>query len=216
MGLVLATCVPYFPDGAQIGRSSLLLLVAKPLTYLLFVLCFRYRVSTPAPLQYRRMFAIVTVATIAGFILICAGAAIRWSFQSGHLESRDVVHWSVLVLIRGAIWAGVGSLMVQLRGRRLAGWVLSGIGIDLAFDLSVSAVYDGSWIESGVVGLGLLAFLAPLYVIGRRTSLRSRFLSDQVCHTCAYDLMGIDAMICPECGTPVEANIRRAIAARKL
>ena len=91
--------------------------------------------------------------------------------------------------------------MAGLRGRRLLGWIVSAVGIDLAFDLALSATYDGSWIESGCAGLFLLSFLAPLYMIGRRPSLKSRFLAAHMCPECAYDLTGNTSGICPECGT---------------
>ena len=101
----LATCVPYIPNDSQIGRSLLVLLVAKPLTYLFFVLCFRYRVTLPRPLSYPRIAAIVMLAAVAGFVLIGADAITRWSFHSGHFSDRSFLNWSLLIAIRVGTWA---------------------------------------------------------------------------------------------------------------
>ena len=202
--ITLATCVPYIPNDSQIGRSLLVLLVAKPLTYVCFVLCFRYRVSLPKPMSYPRIAAIVMLAAAAGFALIGADALTRWSFHSGHFTDRGFLNWSLLVAFRVGTWTFLGGWLAGLRGRRPLGWIASAAGIDLAFDFALSAAYDGSWIESGYAGLFLLSFLIPLYMIGRRPSLKSRFLAAHLCRQCAYDLTGNASGICPECGMGVQ------------
>jgi hypothetical protein len=202
MVVTLGTCVPYFPDGAQIGRSLLLLLVAKPLTYVFFALCFRYRVSLPRPLSYVRVAGIVALATAVGFLLIAIEGVTRWSMHDGSVDRRTALHWAILVAIRVATWSGLGAFLAGLRGRRLLGWIASAVGIDLAFDMAVSAAFDGSWVESGVAAVLFFCFLYPLYRIGRRPSLKARFLAPHLCRECAYDLSGNVSGVCPECGTP--------------
>lgn len=179
----------------------LLLLVAKPITYLLFVLCFRYRVSTPRALSLGQIAAVVGLRTTAGFVLLITGAYALWSFRNGGLVHHTSAEWVLLSVERAVIWSLLGFFVVSLRGRRLIGWIASAVGIDLAFDFAAAAAFEDSWTESLMTLVGLLALLIPLYTMGRRPSLRCRFLARHMCGTCGYDLRGNMTGVCPECGT---------------
>ncbi|MBX3390570.1 MAG: hypothetical protein KF691_14065 [Phycisphaeraceae bacterium] len=56
-----------------------------------------------------------------------------------------------------------------------------------------------------LVFLAVVAFLVPLFVIGRRPSLKARFFAPNLCRCCGYDLTGNCTGTCPECGTQVGA-----------
>lgn len=199
MAVPTLACGPYFSTEGFFG-SLALLLIAKPIVYLVFVLAFRYRVSTPEPLPLQRAVVIVLLRTITGLVVLVSGAMILAACSH---TPHNWAGWTLLSLERGVIWALFGAYGVKLRDRRLWGWIISGMGIDLAFDFAVSAVFDGSWWESGLVGIAAVAFLAPLYVIGRRPALRARFLAGNICKKCGYDLTNNVSGRCPECGTGV-------------
>ena len=167
-------------------------------------LAFRFRVATPQPLTRRRAATLAFLRAIIGVALI-AGASVV--LAAGLRDGSTVpVAWIVLVAERSATWLALGYWGAHLRGRRLIGWTISGVGIDIAFDVTVAAsVIGGSGAAVGL-GLGLIAFLVPLFLIGRRPSLKARFLASNVCRACGYDLAGNVSGVCPECGTVVGAQ----------
>lgn len=193
-------CGPYF-SATGIITSLALLVIAKPLVYAFFVLCFRYRVTTPAPLNLGRVLGIAALRAVIGVGLLAAAWGV---LQTGLLGRADEpVAWGLLLAERAVVWLAIGFLGVHLRGRRLLGWTLSGLGIDAAFDVTVAAsVIGGPVVAIGLV-LALVAFLVPLFLIGRRPSLKARFFAANICRGCGYDLTGNASGICPECGTAI-------------
>lgn len=203
MSSVLA-CGPYFtPD--MVLASLAVLSVGKLPIYLFFLLAFRYRVSTAAPLSAARIFGLAALRTLLGLLVFSTA----WLLLPNSFERSDIaLRWIVLLAERSLIWAFVGWF-AMLRGRRLLGFIVSGTGIDLAYDLVIPAMFLASpatGLSAGSVlgffGFAFVGFLLPLHVIGRRPSLRSRFLAANMCCTCGYDLVGLAAPVCPECGTP--------------
>lgn len=199
-------CGPYF-DAVGIGTSVFLLVVVKPLTYWFFVMAFRYRVSTPVPLSRSAAAKIAALRAGLGFVLLLlAFGAMRLFPESG--LGGEVPAWWMLGLERAVAWTAFGWFAVKLRGRRLLGWVISGLGIDLAFDVATLALALG--VGNPVLTVGLLAvalagFLAPLSIVGRRPSLKARFLANNLCRQCGYELTGNTSGICPECGRSIVA-----------
>lgn len=202
-------CGPYF-NGIGIVGSLLLLLVGKPLVYWLFILCFRYRVSTPEPMSMATAKMIAGTRAAIG-LLAAVGTYLLLIVlfeQLGPVSAGMFVWWLVVLVERAIVWYVLGARSAKLTGRRLLGWTLSGVGIDLAFDLTVYAASFSNPAAIVLLGLALAMFLSPLYRIGRRPSLKARFLAKVMCRKCGYDLSGIGDRPCPECGTSQHAAPR--------
>jgi hypothetical protein len=112
-----------------------------------------------------------------------------------------VSSWVYLYAERLTSWFIVGWRGASLRGRRLAGWCISGTLINAAFDFAMVAGLLGGWPYVVAVAAGLAVFIALLHTIGRRASLRARFAP--ACLRCSYDLTGNLSGQCPECGAPI-------------
>ena len=200
--MLTLACGPYFSSTGIVG-SILLLTLGKPLVYWFFILAFRYRVSTPTPMSRHRAGFLALLRALIGIGVIGLSAAALYGAGLG----GDVpTAWGILIAERALMWLVLGYRGAHLRGRRLLGWTLSGIGIDIAFDVTVAAsVFSGAGVAVGL-GLALAAFLVPLFLIGRRPSLTARFLAADVCCGCGYDLTGNVSGICPECGLAISAS----------
>jgi hypothetical protein len=92
-------------------------------------------------------------------------------------------------------------------GRRLVGWVISGTALNFAFDIAAALGLFAGWPAFLIVGV-IVVFITVLERVGQRRSLKARFDSGAVCTVCDYDLTGNLSGICPECGTPIAAQLR--------
>lgn len=197
-------CGPYFSPGLVLA-SLLVLSLAKYPIYVLFILCFRYRVSTPTPLSLARVNLAALLRTLGGIVVLATIAI----FATGTVRAPgDWMTWVLLLAERGVLWFVVGAVF-HLRDRRLVGFTLSGVGIDAASDLIISLIFGastplGAKASILMVFLAGAAFLVPLFVIGRRPSLKARFFAQNLCRGCGYDLTGNCTGTCPECGTRVD------------
>lgn len=201
-------CGPYFSETGMLWGLVLLGLV-KPFLYWFFLLAFRYRVSTDQPLSSRRILRFTASRSGVGRVVLLGA----WLVLVVALPAA----WMFLLAERYTVWTLIGWHL-PLQGRRLIGFVCSGVGIDIFMDINValaglfgvSSVPLGAWggvvvllmLEAGALG----AFLYPLYRIGRRRSLRARFFAKDVCRSCGYDLTGNVTGVCPECGTAINAE----------
>jgi hypothetical protein len=202
--MAIVACGPFFST-AGLGVSLLVLLVVKPATYFAFIQAFRFRVSRDVPMSFKRAVALAVTRTLIGAALLGGVAMV------GALVSRSspvpstyypAILWGTLVAERLGLWLCLG-MYAGLRSRRLVGWTLSGVCIDLAYDVAVGVALFDQW----PIHLGILAavavFIYPLHRVGRRRSLVERFDATPRCARCAYDLTANVSGICPECGTAV-------------
>ncbi|MBX3390571.1 MAG: hypothetical protein KF691_14070 [Phycisphaeraceae bacterium] len=116
-------CGPYFSPGLIVASLLVLSLVKYPI-YVLFILCFRYRVSTPTPLSLSSVNLAALLRTIGG-ILVLATIAM---FATGVADAPE--GWLSLALLlaeRALLWLVIGAVF-HLRGRRLVGFAFSGTG----------------------------------------------------------------------------------------
>ena len=208
----MLACGPFFST-MGLGVSLFTLLVVKPATYFAFIQAFRYRVSRDVPMSFRRAVWLTVTRTLVGAALVAGAAAIAGLLlQFLDPTFRVVAMWAALAGERLGLWLCLG-LYAGLRGRRLVGWTVSGVGIDLAYDVAAGVSLADQWlIHAGILGAVLL-FIAALHKIGRRASLRERFAVGVRCVRCAYDLTGNVSGICPECGTPTARSAPTARAA---
>ena len=196
-------CGPFFST-AGLFVSLFVLLVVKPATYFAFIQAFRYRVSRDVPMSFRLAVGLAAARTLIGALLLggvaAAGGLLSGSSVAG--ESRAGLLWAFLAAERLALWLGLG-LYAGLRGRRLVGWTISGVCIDLAYDVAVGVSLADQWLIHAAILAAVTVFLALLHAIGRRRSLRDRFATTPRCGRCGYDLTGNESGVCPECGTGV-------------
>lgn len=197
-------CGPFFST-AGLWVSLFILLLVKPATYFAFIQTFRYRVSRDIPMSFKRALGLTAARTLIGAALL-GGVALaapllaRLSlFDSGY---REAALWGFLGVERLALWLGLG-IYAGLRTRRLIGWTVSGVCIDLAYDAAVGVSLADKWlIHAGILG-AVFVFIALLHRVGRRDSLRAKFNAAPRCAKCAYDLAGNLSGVCPECGTVI-------------
>ena len=205
--MVTLACGPFFST-LGLGVSLFTLLVVKPATYFAFMQAFRYRVSRDLPMSTRQAVWLTVTRTLVGAALV-AGAALIGGvlFQSSSIdpELRAAVLWAALAAERMGLWLCLG-LYAGIRGRRLAGWTMSGVGIDLAYDVAAGVSLADQWLIHGAILAAVLLFIAALHKVGRRASLRARFATSRRCARCAYDLTGNVSGICPECGSPIRTT----------
>jgi hypothetical protein len=196
-------CGPFF-SATGFFVSLFILLVVKPATYFAFIQAFRYRVSRDVPMSLRRAVGLTIVRTLVGAALIVGvamAAGVLNGASVGSNSARPAVLWGFLAAERLVLWLCLG-LYAGLRTRRLAGWCVSGVCIDLAYDVAVGVSLADQWLIHAGILLAVSVFIALLHRIGRRPSLRARFESSPRCTRCAYDLTGNLSGVCPECGTP--------------
>jgi hypothetical protein len=190
------------------GTIALLIFGVYPLVYFAFIHSFRYRVSRPIPMKFRHALRLTMYCLLLG-IAICA-----LSFGVNLLGARGprgvpFVLLSILFLYCARIfcWWLVGAKGAGLVGRRLLGWIISGTLINAAFDVAlVSGLFQG-W-RTPLITLGcMVIFIYALHAVGRRDSLKLRFLAEPHCRNCSYNLTGNISGICPECGTPIDLSL---------
>jgi hypothetical protein len=156
-------------------------------------------------MSFKRAIRLAVTRTLVGAALL-GGVAAAATLASGASAIpstyRPAVLWGALVAERLGLWLCLG-IYAGLRSRRLAGWTLSGVCIDLAYDVAVGVALADAWaIHAGILA-GVAVFIGLLHKIGRRRSLVTRFESTPRCARCAYDLTANASGVCPECGTPV-------------
>ena len=186
----MLACGPFFSTTGLVV-SLFVLLVVKPATYFAFIQAFRYRVSRDVPMSFRQAVGLAVARTLIGAALI-GGVAAAAGLLAGSpvaAEGRAGLLWGLLAAERMALWLGLG-LYAGLRGRRLAGWTISGVCIDLAYDVAVGVSLADQWLLHAAILAAVTVFLALLHAIGRRPSLRARFATTPRCGRCAYDLTG--------------------------
>ena len=199
-------CGPFFST-TGLAVSLFVLLVVKPATYFAFIQAFRYRVSRDVPMSMRQALGLTAARTLIGVALL-GGVALAAGLMSGGGDQPAAL-WAVLAAERMALWLCLGA-WAGLRTRRLAGWTVSGVCLDLAYDVAIGVTLADEWlIHAGILG-AMFVFIALLHRIGRRASLRARFATTPRCTRCAYDLTGNVSGRCPECGTPVTPAVAAA------
>ena len=204
-------CGPFFST-TGLFVSLFVLLVVKPVTYFAFIQAFRYRVSRDVPMSFRTAAGLAAARSLVGFALIGGVAVAAAALSGGDFFGpgvREATLWGVLAAERLVVWLGLGWY-AGLRSRRLVGWTLSGVGIDLAYDVAVGVTLADEWLLHVSILAAVAAFLAGLHWIGRRRSLRVRFETTPRCARCAYDLTGNLSGVCPECGTPAAPPLAKA------
>ncbi|MCE9590737.1 MAG: hypothetical protein K8S99_09460 [Planctomycetes bacterium] len=197
-------CGPYISNGFLLSVATLLII--KPVTYFAFIQAFRYRVTDYMPMSYWRVAGLALLRAGVGAVIIGACAFVL-AFVPGVTGGGKTMYqaWSLLIAERLGIWYLIGAYCAALTDRRLLGWTLSGTAIDMAYDVGiVYGMDDNLWIN-GVILIGLVAFLVPLHIIGRRNELRNQFSREPRCRKCSYNLTGNLSGMCPECGEPVRA-----------
>ncbi len=198
-GLTIA-CGPFFSEEG-LHLSLFVLLVVKPLTYFAFIQAFRFRVSRGTPMSTHRAACLAGVRTLAGAALVASMYGMLSVTGAG-----EWVSWSALMAERALVWLAIGWWLAGLRGRRLAGWTLSGAAIDGAYDATIGAsVIGGGWLPHVGVAGAVAILITGLTLVGRRRSLRARFARPGICSQCDYDLAGSVSGVCPECGTRARA-----------
>jgi hypothetical protein len=209
--MVTLACGPFFST-AGLAVSLFVLLVVKPATYFAFIQAFRYRVSRDVPMSMRQALVLTAARTLVGVALLggvalAAGLLSRSSPAGGGYNAAAL--WAILAAERLGLWLVLG-LYAGLRTRRLAGWTISGVCLDLAYDVAVGVTLADQWLIHAAILGATFVFIALLHRIGRRPSLRARFTTSPRCARCAYDLTANVSGRCPECGTPVAPALARA------
>jgi hypothetical protein len=203
-------CGPFFST-VGLCVSLLVLLIVKPATYFAFIQAFRFRVSRDVPMSFKRAVGLTVTRTLVGAALIGGVAATASLIRSSAAAPayQGAILWGALVAERLGLWLCLG-IYAGVRSRRLAGWTLSGVCIDLAYDVAVGVALADQWpIHLGIL-LAVAVFIGLLHRIGRRRSLVSRFDATPRCSRCAYDLTANVSGVCPECGRPVMPAKARA------
>lgn len=180
-------CGPVFSEMTIPGAIAVLLVV-KPLLYFGFIQAFKYRVSRFVPMSSRRAWTLAGTRAAAG--LATSGLAYVFVAWTGtRLLELVPLTWGLLVAERTAMWFALGHWGAGIRGRRLLGWTISGVGLDIAYDAAIAGgALFGLLPHVGVTVLAV-AFVWALHVVGRRDSLKNRF-SLTTCKQCGYDLSG--------------------------
>ena len=193
----------------QAARSLLVFGLLKPLSYVAFIMAFRYRVCRRVPLSMPRVCVLAAIRGAVGLVVIGLSSQILPQIIRHELgvmphESPEVALAlrAAVTLERLVVWLALGWFGAGLRGRRLAGWTLSGAGIDLAYDFAVERVLPDGLAPVWAIAVLVGGFVATLWAAGHRASLTGRFASGLNC-TCGYDLTGNLSGRCPECGSPV-------------
>src|SRR5688572_1471586 len=202
--MTILACGPFFST-TGLWVSLFVLLVVKPATYFAFIQAFRYRVSRDVPMSFGLAIRLTVTRTLVGAALLGGVAlAVSLLYRSSALEPgyREAALWGVLGLERLGLWLCLGAY-AGLRGRRIIGWTISGVCIDLAYDVAVGVTLADQWLMHSAILVAVFVFIAALHKIGRRQSLRARFDATARCARCAYDLRGNMSGVCPECGTRV-------------
>lgn len=198
----LLACGPYFPPGS-VETSLLIFLVLKPLAYYAFIQAFRYRVNRPIPMGFGKAAKLAALRTGLGILIIGFGAAALSGMGN---ETLWKLSWIYLYAERVFSWWVVGAYGAGLAGRRLLGWTISGTLVNAAFDGALVLGFIKDWTGLLVVPV-IVVFIYVLHVVGRRDALRARFQTYPLCWKCQYNLTGNLSGVCPECGTPIAADV---------
>jgi hypothetical protein len=204
-------CGPFF-SVTGLWVSLFILLAVKPATYFAFIQAFRYRVSREVPMSFGQAMRLTVARTLIGGALLGGVALVVGLFARSSAVRPELgapLLWGVLAAERLALWLCLG-IYAGLRTRRLAGWTISGVCLDLVYDIAVGVTLADQWLIHAGILLAVFVFIALLHRIGRRASLRSRFSTSPRCGRCAYDLTGNISGRCPECGTTIAAPATRA------
>jgi hypothetical protein len=194
----MLACGPFIDENGLL-IAALLLVAFKPPAYYAFIQAFRYRVSRPIPMRRVQALRLTLLRAGLGIALLGVGAAV---VAAAPTDEVLLVSWIYLYAGRAGAWLVVGRWGARLRGRRLAGWTVSGTLINAAFDVAiVLGIFDG-WAYPVAILAGLAACIGVLDLVGRRPALRERF-TVPLCAGCSYDLTGNLSGRCPECGRAV-------------
>jgi hypothetical protein len=198
--MLTLACGPYFSRDGLLA-SLAVFFVFQPLAYYAFIQAFRYRVSRAIPMTFRQAGMLAAYRADLGVLLVGGGAVllhfvrIEWLWQWS---------WAYLYAARAGAWFVLGRRGATLRGRRLAGWIIWGTLMNLAFDAAfVSGALMG-WVYPAGILLLIAGSIAALHIAGRRTSLRARFSGAPLCMNCDYNLAGNLSGRCPECGGAIQ------------
>ncbi len=199
-------CGPYFGE-ADIVASLVTFLLAKPFTYFLYVRAFRYRVSAAIPMSGGRAAMLAFQRMLLGIILIGGGS---WCFVFLAGRSTILLAWVYLYVARIFAWWLVGSVGASIRGRRLVGWIVGGMLVNITFDFAAVVGFMEGWMAPTGIVAALLVLIAILDWRGRRAALLAPF-TEPICSVCKYNLTGNLSGICPECGTTIDLATLRKI-----
>ena len=201
--MLTLACGPYLTvDGPGLVASIVIFVLFKPVAYFAFIQAFRYRVSRSVPMTFGRAAKLALARAGLGIVLFASGVGIvALGGDEGTLLAWS---WVYLYSGRAGAWFVVGRWGAVLRGRRLAGWVISGTLINAAFDVAAVGGLLAGWQWPAVVLLGLGTFIVVLHVMGRRATLKARFTTS-ACRRCNYDLTGNLSGRCPECSAAIAA-----------
>lgn len=180
------------------------LVVGKPAVCWVFILCFRYRVSTPRPMSKRIVTSAALLRSGIGIATILAVFLFAGFMGNGNGFDTSLLTFAYLFLfcVRVTAWHVLGRRFAKIQDRSLLAWTSFGIGIDFVGDAAIVALGLGSPVAFGLLSAAIVAFLIPLYLTGQRPNLKARFFSTAVCKHCGYDLGGLETKHkCPECGT---------------
>lgn len=200
MATMTLACGPYFNE-MGLASTLVLLLAIKPLAYFAFISAFRFRVNRPIPMRMRTAVGLTLMRAGLGIGLVGIGALILAAARS---ELLWTFSWIYLYAERVFSWWWVGKVGAGLGGRRLVGWVCSGVAINAAFDVAAVWGLIEGWRPQALIVCAIAAFIGALHLVGRRASLRARFDSNPRCARCGYDLRGNLSGMCPECGQLIE------------
>ena len=211
LNMLTLACGPYFST-TGLFVSLFVLLLVKPATYFAFIQAFRYRVTRDLPMSMRQALGLAAARTFIGAALLGGAALAAGLIAKSPLAASPITApllWALLAAERLALWLCLG-LYAGLRTRRLVGWTLSGVCLDLAYDIAIGVTLADQWLIHAAILAAMFVFVALLHRIGRRESLRARFDAGPRCPRCCYDLTGNVSGRCPECGTDVAPPLAKA------
>jgi hypothetical protein len=192
-------CGPYFEPSGLVMSAAIFVLF-KPLAYFAFVQTFRYRVSRAIPMRIGQAAWLAVLRTLVGLLLIGGGTI---GFLALGADRRGMMAWIYMYGARVAAWWAIGRYGASLRGRRLVGWIVAGMLLNIAFDVAVGVGLFAGWLWPAGILVLIAGFIGILHQLGQRESLKARFSGDPLCRACMYNLTGNLSGICPECGTPI-------------
>ena len=198
--MLTLACGLYFST-VGVWTSLAVLIAVKPITYFAFIQAFRYRVSRGIPMGFGQAAGLALLRALAG------AAIVGLLYPIVQVTAAVPLAWLLLTAERLIVWWLIGDRLAHLRGRRLAGWTMSGAAIDAAFDVVIGSSVLDVWAIAAGLSTAITVFIVALTVVGRRGSLKARFSGAPLCTRCQYDLTGNLSGLCPECGMPVVSPV---------